>query len=73
MAIVSEEVTQWIVRLGDGDQQAARILWEEYFAKLVALRAAKAGRHAPPSGRRRRRGLERHAQFLPRHGRPSLC
>jgi DNA-directed RNA polymerase specialized sigma24 family protein len=35
MPVADEEVTQWMVRLGNGDQQAAQALWEEYFVKLV--------------------------------------
>ena len=30
-----EEVTQWIAKLTDGDQQAAQALWDGYFSKLV--------------------------------------
>jgi len=38
---VKEQVTQWIARLGGGDQRAARLLWEEYFGKLVRLAERK--------------------------------
>jgi DNA-directed RNA polymerase specialized sigma24 family protein len=31
----SEEITQWINQLGHGDQQAAQMLWQQYFDKLV--------------------------------------
>jgi len=34
MAVV-EEVTQWIARLSHGDERAARVLWEQYFTRLV--------------------------------------
>jgi DNA-directed RNA polymerase specialized sigma24 family protein len=30
-----EEITQWITQLGHGDQQAAEMLWQKYFDKLV--------------------------------------
>ena len=33
----TEEVTQWLVRLGHGDQRAAQAVWRRYFSKLVAL------------------------------------
>jgi len=36
MPIAREEVTHWMVRLRNGDQQAAQVLWEEYFTKLVS-------------------------------------
>ena len=32
---VEEEVTQWIAKLGRGDADAARLLWQHYFSKLV--------------------------------------
>ena len=32
---IGEEVTQWIVRLSNGDEPAAQALWDEYFDKLV--------------------------------------
>lgn len=35
------DVTQWIVRLTDGDEVAAQAIWEEYFDKLVRLARAK--------------------------------
>lgn len=31
----TEDVTQWIVRLSDGDERAAKLVWDRYFAKLV--------------------------------------
>jgi DNA-directed RNA polymerase specialized sigma24 family protein len=43
MAIATEEVTQWIVRLSHGDQRAAEVLWERYFAKLVHYARRKLG------------------------------
>jgi DNA-directed RNA polymerase specialized sigma24 family protein len=30
-----EEVTQWIVKLSNGDERAARMLWNDYFDKLA--------------------------------------
>jgi DNA-directed RNA polymerase specialized sigma24 family protein len=39
----AEEVTQWIVKLADGDQQAAARLWEAYFDKLVQFARRKLG------------------------------
>jgi RNA polymerase sigma factor (sigma-70 family) len=33
----SDDVTQWIVRLGEGDEAAAQAIWERYFEKLVRL------------------------------------
>jgi DNA-directed RNA polymerase specialized sigma24 family protein len=38
-----EEVTQWIVKLADGDQSAAARLWEAYFDKLVHFARRKMG------------------------------
>ncbi len=35
MVPAAEEVTEWIVRLGDGDQHAAHLLWQRYFIKLL--------------------------------------
>ena len=34
-------VTRWLGPLGDGDEEAARRLWERYFARLVDLARAK--------------------------------
>ena len=39
--MAAEEVTQWITRLADGDQQAAARLWEAYFDKLVRFARRK--------------------------------
>ena len=39
----AEEVTQWLVRLGQGNQRAAQALWERYFAKLVYYARRKLG------------------------------
>jgi len=36
-----DDVTQWIVRLTDGDEIAAQAIWEQYFDKLVRLARAK--------------------------------
>ena len=33
----TQEVTQWLVRLGHGDQRAAQAVWRRYFSRLVAL------------------------------------
>jgi DNA-directed RNA polymerase specialized sigma24 family protein len=43
MSAATEEVTQWVVRLSRGDQQAAQVLWERYFAKLVHYARRKLG------------------------------
>jgi len=32
---IGEEVTQWIVKLSNGDERAAEVLWSEYFDKLT--------------------------------------
>ena len=40
---VAEEVTQWIAKLGEGDAQAARIVWERYFTKLVEFARRQLG------------------------------
>ena len=48
--MAAEEVTQWITRLADGDQQAAARLWEAYFDKLVQFAAAEDDRPALPGG-----------------------
>ena len=32
-----DEITQWILRLGHGDEGAAQALWEQYFRKLVRV------------------------------------
>jgi DNA-directed RNA polymerase specialized sigma24 family protein len=34
---VERDLTCWIQRLGDGDSQAANMVWSAYFAKLVQL------------------------------------
>ena len=31
----NEEVTQWIAKLHDGDDEAVAVIWERYFDKLV--------------------------------------
>jgi DNA-directed RNA polymerase specialized sigma24 family protein len=31
----TDEVTQWIVKLGEGDPRAAEVIWHKYFDKLV--------------------------------------
>ena len=36
-----EEVTQWMIRLADGNQTAAEKIWNEYFGKLVRLARRK--------------------------------
>jgi DNA-directed RNA polymerase specialized sigma24 family protein len=38
---VERDLTCWIQRLGDGDSQAANIVWEVYFGKLVQLARRK--------------------------------
>ncbi|MGO8746352.1 MAG: ECF-type sigma factor [Thermoguttaceae bacterium] len=40
---VPEEVTQWIAKLGQGDSQAAAVVWERYFAKLVEFARRQLG------------------------------
>lgn len=32
-----DEITQWILRLGHGDETAAQALWEQYFCKLIRV------------------------------------
>jgi DNA-directed RNA polymerase specialized sigma24 family protein len=39
----TEQVTQWITQLGRGDAQAAQVLWERYFSKLVRLARRELG------------------------------
>jgi hypothetical protein len=36
-----DEVTQWIDRLAEGDEQAAQVIWERYFDRLVRLARKK--------------------------------
>ena len=36
-----DDVTQWIVRLTEGDETAAQAIWEQYFDKLVRLARKK--------------------------------
>jgi len=36
-----DDVTQWIVRLTEGDETAAQAIWEQYFDKLVRLARTK--------------------------------
>ena len=31
----TEDLTLWISKLGEGDEQAAQVIWEAYFEKLV--------------------------------------
>ncbi len=38
---ITEEVTHWIVKLSDGDEQAAQALWNRYFDMLVRLARRK--------------------------------
>jgi DNA-directed RNA polymerase specialized sigma24 family protein len=38
---VAEEVTYWILKLRHGDEQAAQLLWEAYFEKLVCFARRK--------------------------------
>jgi len=38
---LERDLTCWIQRLGDGDSQAAELLWEAYFEKLVHLARKK--------------------------------
>jgi RNA polymerase sigma factor (sigma-70 family) len=33
----SDDVTQWMVRLGEGDKEAARRIWRRYFGRLMRL------------------------------------
>lgn len=39
-----DDVTRWIVRLTDGDETAAQVIWERYFDKLVRLARRKLDR-----------------------------
>lgn len=32
-----DDVTQWLHKLGEGDEEAAQAIWERYFKKLVRL------------------------------------
>jgi hypothetical protein len=41
-----DDVSQWMSALGHGDEQAAALLWESYFAKLAAY-ARKEFDHLP--------------------------
>lgn len=41
MTIATEEVTQWIVRLSDGDERAAQVIWQNYFEKLLGFARRK--------------------------------
>ena len=41
--MATDELSQWIVRLANGDQQAAQVLWQRYFDKLVRLARRKLG------------------------------
>ena len=36
-----EEITQWVLQLGNGDQEAAAKIWNEYFGKLTRLARRK--------------------------------
>ena len=37
----SDDVTQWVLRLADGDSAAAQAIWERYFENLVRLASRK--------------------------------
>ncbi len=37
----ADEITVWLNRLADGDSQAACVIWENYFTKLVGLARRK--------------------------------
>ena len=37
----SDDITRWIDKLGDGDQDAAQVIWEQYFNKLVSVARRK--------------------------------
>jgi DNA-directed RNA polymerase specialized sigma24 family protein len=42
--VVVDEVTQWIVKLGQGHTEAAEKLWQGYFTKMVRLAGSELGR-----------------------------
>jgi len=37
----SDDVTRWISRLADGSDEAAQVIWEKYFSKLVGFARRK--------------------------------
>jgi RNA polymerase sigma factor (sigma-70 family) len=39
--MAEDDVTQWIMRLADGDEAAAQAIWERYFERLVHLARKK--------------------------------
>ncbi len=43
MADESEQISQWIVRLQQGDDRAAGVIWQEYFDKIVRLARRRLG------------------------------
>jgi hypothetical protein len=55
----SGSVTALVERLKDGDHEAARLLWQRYYPRLVALARQKLRGSAPPGGRRGGRGPQR--------------
>ena len=38
---VTEQVSQWILKLRQGDENAPQLLWEAYFEKLVGFARRK--------------------------------
>jgi len=40
---MSEIVSQWLLRLAEGDDDTAQEIWNDYFGKLVALARQKLG------------------------------
>ncbi len=43
-----ESITRWFVRLRDGDERAAEILWQHYFPKLIAVAKHRFGADRDP-------------------------
>ena len=41
--MADDDVTQWMIRLGEGDKEAAQQIWQRYFGRLMRL-ARKARR-----------------------------
>ena len=69
---VPEEVTQWIAKLGQGDSQAAAVVWERYFAKLVEFARRQLGPVPRRVADEEDVALRRHEELLPRNGRAPL-
>ncbi len=44
----TESITRWFVRLREGDDAAAAILWQHYFPRLVAVARQRFGADRHP-------------------------